>query len=55
MLNHTGNSYVTRRIQLCHTVMYPAGNIMHILHGFKGDILEYQPRGDTEALVRYVT
>ena len=30
-------------------------NIIHISHGFEGDIPEYQPRGDTKALARYVT
>ena len=29
--------------------------IIHISHGFEGDIPEYQPRGDTKALARYVT
>ena len=32
-----------------------AGDIIHISHGFKGDIPEYQPQGDTKALARYVT
>ena len=27
----------------------------HISHGFEGDIPEYQPRGDTKVLARYVT
>ena len=30
-------------------------HIIHISHGFEGDIPEYQPRGDTKALARYVT
>ena len=30
-------------------------DIIHISHGFEGDIPEYQPRGDTKALARYVT
>ena len=30
-------------------------HIMHISHGFEGDIPEYQPRGDTKAQARYVT
>ena len=30
-------------------------NIIHISDGFEGDIPEYQPRGDTKALARYVT
>ena len=29
--------------------------IIHISHGFGGDIPEYKPRGDTKALARYVT
>ena len=28
---------------------------IHISHGFEGDIPEYQPRGDTKAMTRYVT
>ena len=28
---------------------------IHISHGLEGDIPEYQPRGDTKAVVRYVT
>ena len=28
---------------------------IYISHGFEGDIPEYQPRGDTKALARYVT
>ena len=34
---------------------YNKYNIIHISHGFVGDIPEYQPRGDTKALARYVT
>ena len=30
-------------------------DIIHISHGFEADIPEYQPRGDTKALARYVT
>ena len=30
-------------------------DIIHISHGFEGDIPEYQPRGNTKALARYVT
>ena len=30
-------------------------DIIHISHGFEGDIPEYQPRGDTKALARYIT
>ena len=30
-------------------------DIIHRSHGFEGDTPEYQPRGDTEALARYVT
>mgnify|MGYP003691422743 CR=1 FL=1 len=30
-------------------------DIIHISHGFEGDIPQYQPRGDTKALARYVT
>ena len=35
--------------------MEVAYDIIHISHGFEGDIPEYQPRGDTKALARYVT
>ena len=30
-------------------------DIIHISHGFEGDKPEYQARGDTKALARYVT
>ena len=30
--------------------MGPKDDIIHISHGFEGDIQEYQPRGDTKAL-----
>ena len=30
-------------------------DIIHISHGLEGDIPEYQPRGDTKSLARYVT
>ena len=35
--------------------MEVANDIIHISHGFEGDIPEYQPQGDTKAVARYVT
>ena len=55
----TEHNYVNMRdnyvnIMRPNMIMLPVA-IIHISHGFEGDIPEYQPRGDTKALTRYAT
>mgnify|MGYP003686110061 CR=1 FL=1 len=47
-----------KRLNVYHILQHlsqNSGYIIHISHGFEGDIPDYQPRGDTKALARYVT
>ena len=46
---------VAQKYMYQHVKGFVTDDIIHISHGFEGDIPEYQPPGDTKALARYVT
>ena len=46
---------IFKKSQIYQYLHYLYMYIIHISHGFEGDIPEYQPLGDTKALARYLT